>query len=77
MTLSRAAKIALAKAVLKRRQSTRVLAKKLTESGQRVSMTTAYHHIIKSLRLKQLKLRRQPKQTEAQKRKRLAGSGPE
>ena len=66
------AKIVLAKAVLKRRQSTRKLAKKLTEKGHPVSKTTVHNYMTKCLGLKPLKLRRQPKLTEAQKRKRLA-----
>lgn len=70
--LSRVAKIVLAKATLKRRQSTRKLAKKLTEKGHPVSKTTVHHYMTKCLRLKPLKLRQQPKLTDAQKRKRLA-----
>ena len=70
--LSRVAKIVLAKTVLKRRQSTRKLAKKLTEKGHPVSKTTVHSYMTKCLGLKKLKLRRQPKLTEAQKRKRLA-----
>ena len=69
--LSRVAKIVLAKAVLKRRQSTRKLAKKLTEKGHPVSKTTVHNYMAKCLGLKPLNLRRQPKLAEAQKRKRL------
>ena len=69
--LSRVAKIVLAKAVLKRRQSTRKLAKKLTEKGHPVSKTTVDNYMTECLGPN---LRRQPKLTEAQKRKRLAFS---
>lgn len=70
--LTRVAKIVLAKAALKRRQSTRKLAKKLTAKGHPVSKTTVHSYLTKCLHLKPLKPRRQPKLTEAQKLKRLA-----
>lgn len=70
--LSRVAKIVLAKAALKRHQSVRKLATKLTAKGHPASKSTVHQYLTKCLHLKSLKLRRQPKLTEVQKRKRLA-----
>ena len=70
--MCRVAKIVLAKAVLRRHRSVRKLARKLVAKGHPESKTTVHQYLAKCLYLKSLKLRRKPKLTEAQKRKRLA-----
>ena len=53
-------------------QSVGKLARKLTDKSHPASKTTVHHYLTKCLHLKSLSLRRQPKLTEVQKRKRLA-----
>ena len=70
--LSRVAKIVVAEVALKRRQSVRKLARKLTAKGHPTSKTSVHQHLTMCLHLKSPKLRRQPGMTEVQKCKRLA-----
>lgn len=70
-SISRVAKIVLAKSVLKRHQSTRKLARKLTGKHHPVSKSTVQRYLKQCLHLKPLKPHRQPKLTAAQKRRRL------
>ena len=70
-SISRVAKIVLAKSALKRHQSTRKLARKLTGKHHPVSKSTVQRYLKQCLHLKPLKPHRQPKLTAAQKRRRL------
>ena len=69
--MDRIAKIVVAKSVLKRGQSTRKLARKLTARQHPVSKTTVHRYLRTCLHLRPLKRRRQPKLTVEQKKKRL------
>lgn len=70
-SVSRVAKIVMAKSVLRRGQSTRKLARRLTASGHPISKSTVHRYLRTSLKLKPIRPRLQPKLTELQKRKRL------
>ena len=69
--MSRVTKIVVAKSVLKRHQSTRKLARKLSGKQHPASKSTVHRYLRQCLRLKPLKLRMQPRLTAAQSRKRL------
>ena len=70
-SMSRVTKIVVAKSVLKRHQSTRKLARKLSGKQHPASKSTVHRYLRQCLRLKPLKLRMQPRLTAAQSRKRL------
>ena len=69
--MSRVAKIVVAKSVVKRHQSTRKLARKLGAKQHPVSKSAVHRYLRQCLRLKPLRLRKEPKLTSAQRRKRL------
>ena len=69
--ISRVAKIVIAKSVLKRGQSTRKLARRLTASGHPVSKSAVHRYLRVTMKLKPIKPRLQPKLTEPQKKRRL------
>ena len=68
-SISRVAKIVIAKSVLKRGQSTRKLARRLTASGHPVSKSAVHRYLRVTMKLKPIKPRLQPKLTEPQKKK--------
>ena len=69
--MSRVAKIVVAKSVMKRHQSTRKLARKLSAKNHPASKSAVHRYLRQCLRLKPLKPRVEPKLTAAQRRKRL------
>ena len=69
-SVSRVAKIVIAKSMVKRGQSTRKLERRLTASGHLVSKSTTHRYLRISLKLKPIKPRPQPKLTESQKQRR-------
>ena len=69
--MSRVVKIVVAKSVLKRHQSTRKLALKLSGKQHPASKSAVHRYLRHCLCLKPLKLRMQPRLTAAQRRKRL------
>lgn len=64
--MTRAAKIVVAKSVLKRHQSTRALARKLTGKQHPVSKSAMHRYLRHCLQLNPLQLRRQPRLTASQ-----------
>ena len=70
-SVSRVAKIIIAKLVRKRGQSTRNLARRLVAGGHPISKSTVHQGLTESLKLKPIKPRRQTKLTESQRRRRL------
>ena len=74
-SVSRVAKIVISKSMVKRGQSTRTLARKLTAMGHPVSRTTVQDYLTKSMHLKPFKQRLQPRLTRLPKRRRLAFTG--
>ena len=67
----RAAKIAIAKSLTKRRQSTRKLARRITNMGYPITHTTVRRYLCKSLGAKSYKRPKIPKLTIRQKENRL------
>ena len=65
-SLTRVAKIVIAKSVGKRHQSIRKLAKRLTASGHQTSKTAVHRYLRENLGLKSYKRPRKPKLTEKQ-----------